>query len=631
MKLGLVIKITNEGVPGETFSINKEDVWARYTEDVRTPIKELTNFDGTEKVAYLARFLGKEGYLMCVIKARPEGSGRANDNTAAWIHVPAFVDVTSLTICSILKDVEVAISGEKGIDKQQLDSLFSQEYKTKDVQFPAVATIGSRNDSTYAVRYYNGDFKLYELLGPSVAQKEYGNYKGIIFIDEQQGITHTSQDVLDFEPKKICQYAPPTPIDGFTPCFPMQGKYQSFNKAIEVPEGGQVTIHWVKNGYAVVKKPFVAKDGPTCPKAALINPSEYKVIIKREHFHIYAPNGVPVPNADISIDGVTMIGDSMEISETSYNEGVTLVIRVKGLADNKREKEKLSQNMHINMEYHLYHYDFEIPLRDGEEKLGHASFSIETHHKLKHCPIEGYETEDDNLYESKRDVNLLCKSSDWKMKIKFFLYGVVSVIIAAILIVAYNALENYEFRLGWPPIKEIKHDPQSTLPQESDATVSQDTLKTDLQRAIEYLESSETWHKDSLDNFNSTRGLFEAMNDFNLDALKQKKEAGLSESEKFSEIVSLLNKYIISGKNPHIGKENFGGKYNRPTDNGINVENYQKWLKDDHSSYVAPTDVSDKPKEQRSNITGRKIIAPAPANPQGNVQTENTGNKRGRL
>ena len=152
MKLGLVIKITNEGVPGETFSVNKEDVWARYTEDVRTPIKELSNFDGTEKVAYLAKFLGKEGYLMCVIKARPEGSGRANDNTAAWIHVPAFVDITSLTICSILKDVEVAISGEKGIDKHLLDSLFSKEYNTKDVQFPAVATIASRNDSAYAVK-----------------------------------------------------------------------------------------------------------------------------------------------------------------------------------------------------------------------------------------------------------------------------------------------------------------------------------------------------------------------------------------------------------------------------------------------------------------------------------------------
>ena len=631
MKLGLVIKITNEGVPGETFSINKEDVWARYTEDVRTPIKELTNFDGTEKVAYLAKFLGKEGYLMCVIKARPEGSGRANDNTAAWIHVPAFVDVTSLTICSILKDVEVAISGEKGIDKQQLDSLFSKEYNTKDVQFPAVATIASRSDSTYAVRYYNGDFKLYELLGPSVAQKEYGNYKGIIFLDEQQGITHTSQDVLDFEPKKICQYAPPTPIDGFTPCFPMQGKYQSFNKAIEVPEGGQVTIHWVKNGYAVVKKSFVAKDGPTCPKAALINPSEYKVIIKREHFHIYAPNGVPVPDADISIDGVTMIGDSMEISETSYNEGVALVIRVKGLADNKREKEKLSQNMHINMEYHLYHYDFEIPLRDGEEKLGHASFSIETHHKLKHCPIEGYETEDDNLYESKRDVNLLCKSSDWKMKIKFFLYGVASVIVAAILTVAYNALDNYEFRLGWPPIKEIKHAPQSTLPQENDATVSQDTVKTDLQRAIEYLDASETWHKDSLNKYEATKGLFDALNDFNLDVLKQKEDAGLSNSGKFSEIVSLLDKYIISGKNPHIGKENFDGKYNSPTDKGVIVENYQKWLKEDHSPYVAPTEVSDKPKEQRSNITGRKKTAPGPANPQGSVQLENTGNKRGRI
>ena len=78
-----------------------------------------------------------------------------------------------------------------------------------------------------------------------------------------------------------------------------------------------------------------------------------------------------------------MMGDSMDISESSYNEGVRLLIRVQGLADYRKEKEKLSRNMQIYMEHHFYHYDFEIPLRDGEEKLGHASFSIETHQSIR--------------------------------------------------------------------------------------------------------------------------------------------------------------------------------------------------------------------------------------------------------
>lgn len=618
MKLGLVIKITNGGVPGETFSINKEDVWARYTEDVRTPIKELANFDGTERVAYLAKFLGKEGYLMCIIKARPEGSGRPKDNTAAWIHIPAFVDITSSTICSILKDVEVAISGEKGIDKQQLDSLFSQEYNTKDVQFSAVATIVSRNDSTYAVRYYNGDFKLYELLGPSIAQKEYGNYKGILFLDEQQGITSTSQYVLVFEPHKICQYAPPSPVDGFTPCFPMQDKYQSFNKAIEVPEGGQITIHWVKNGYAVIKKTFVAKDGPTCPNTALINPNEYKVIVRREHFHIYDPNSIPVTNADISIDGMTMMGDSMEISVSSYNEGVRLLIRAKGLADYRKENEKLSRNMQIFMGHHFYHYDFEIPLRDGEEKLGRASFSIETHHKLKHCPIEGYETEDYYLYESNRDVNRLCKSSDWKTKIKFFLYGVASVILVALLIVAYNALDNYEFQFGWPPFKKVslQYAEKWNNNDNNQDEVGADKMPVDsLTLAINYLNNNEVWNKDSLEIYPATRGLFDNLNEFNLSDVDSKYNPQLRTSSRFEQVRKALIDNSNKGYDPRIGKDANDGKYNSANDKLISISNYIDWLSKNHSKEVqkqekthktvTPQMGSEKPEQPKNN--GRKI------------------------
>lgn len=591
MKLGLVIKITNEGVPGESFSINKEDNWARYTEDVRTPIKELANFDGTERVAYLAKFLGKDGYLICVIKARPEGSGRPNDNTASWIHVPAFVDITSSTICSILKDVEVAISGEKGIDKQQLDSLFSQEYNTKDVLYSAVATIASRNDSTYAVRYYNGDFKLYELLGSAIAQKEYGNYKGIIFIDEQQGITHTSQKVLNFEPKKICQYAPPPQMDGFTPCFPLQDKYQSFNKAIETPEGGQVTIYWVKNGYAVIKKSFVAKEEPVCPNSALISPNEYKIIVRRDHFHIYDPNSIPVKNPDISIDGMPMTGDSMEILESSYNEGVRLLIRVKGLADYRNDKEKLSKNMQIIMGHHFYHYDFEIPLQGEEEKLGYASFSIETRHKLKHCPIQGYETEDLSLCESNRGVNQLIVNDNWKIKVKYFLYGIASVIVAGILYTGCRALENYEFQLGWPPFKEIqKNDNAETDDTNTDGN-TQGNMPTkeygddNLASAIMYLDNNAAWNKDSLNNFEATRGLFEDLNEFKYQRILDCYNNQLNQSSvKIQEIIAAFEVNNNNTWNPQHGKEANGGCYNSPDDNIIVVQNYIDWLSNEHSA-----------------------------------------------
>lgn len=629
MKLGLIIKITNEGVPGETFSINKDEGWARYTEDVRTPIKELINFDGTEKVAYLVKFLGKDGYLICIIKARPEGSGRANDNTAAWIHIPAIVDIPSSVICNILKDVENAISGEKGTNFEQLKTLFAQEYSTKDVLLSAVEAIVSKSDSFYAVRYYNGDFTLNELLGPSIAQQEYGKYKGIMFVDKKQGIEHNSKYELTFEPQRICRYEPPTLIDGFTPCFPLRDKYQPFNKTIEIPENSQVTIHWVKNGYAVIRKSFLAGESFQYPDSIKISPNEYKIIVKRDHFHIYNPNNAPVQNPEIIINGVLMDGDSMEISESVYNEGVCLHIRAKGLAD-YNEKEKLTRNMRIFMKHKYYHYDFEIPLYDGEEKIGKAPFFIETHHKLKHCPIKGYMTSDYSITD--RGTNKLYIEDGWKTKIKYFLSGVVSTIAVLLLIAAYNALDSYEFQFRWPPIKEIKHTQASNIwEQNNDQGQSTESANTDLTDAVKYLSNNEAWHKDSLNLYEATRGLFEELNSFDVSALEQRSSELINGSEKLSDLVSTLRKYIDDQKNPHIGKENNGGNYNSSDDNIINVGNYKKWLSEEHSPYVAPTDPVDKTKGQKSKITGEKKETSTVNVSTESGQQSQSGTKRGRL
>ena len=631
MKLGFLLQITQAGNPSDGFSVNKEDSWAHQASDVRTSIKVLNNYYGTEKVVYLVKFLGSLGYLICVIKASPEGSPRPDDNTAAWIFFPANIAISSDETIKILNAVEEAISQEKRTDYELLERIFGREYEANDVLISAVGSINSRNEANYAVRYYNADFTLNELLGTSIAQQEYGMYRGLILIDKNKDITHSSNFELNFEPKKICIFNPIPPADGFTPCFPVRDKYQPFNKAIEVPEGGQVTIHWVRNGYAIIKKTFIAKEGPVCPDSAHINPNEYKIIVSREHFHIYDPNNQPVLNPEISINGVLMDGDAMEISESIYNDGVRLIIRAKGLSDYRKDNEKLSSNMQIFMGHHFYNYDFEIPLRNEKEKIGYASFSIETNHKLKNCPIEGYETYDYNYYESNRGVNRLSKSSDLKLKIRYFVYGVTSVILSVFIFTMIGNLDNYEFQLGWPPIKRAASIQRYSTPQFTEDVIPEDPKTIELQRAIDYLEGNETWHKDSLNNFEATDSLFYALNDFNLDYLKQLKDSGLYKSAKFNDIVGTLSDYLDSGKDPHIGKENNEGKYNSPTDNGISVTNYKKWLSEKHSPYVAPTDVNNKSNEQKSKITGKKA-APVPTKPQTESgQQDKPANKRGKL
>lgn len=625
MKLGLLIKITNIGV-SEAYSINKNEEWARYAGDVRPAINTLNGFDGSGKSILLTKFLGGLGYMLCLIKARPEGSGRGGDNVSAWIHVPSNCELSNSEIVNLLFQVESAISASTGIDTESLKKLFDEERIVKEVMISATSRIVSNKSNGYAVRLYNnGEFNLKELLGSKLAQKEYSTYQGILFVDNQIGLTPLGT-ILDFEPKEIYTYAPLPPTDGFTPCFPSNGRYIPFDKAIEVPNGEQVTIHWYREGYSIIKKSFMAGDDAHYPQSVTITPVDYKIIVRRDYFHIYDPNSIPVTNADISIDGMTMMGDSMDISESSYNEGVRLLIRVKGLADYRKEKEKLSRNMQIFMGHHFYHYDFEIPLRDGEEKLGHASFSIETHHKLKHCPIEGYETEDYNLYESNRDVNRLSKSGDWKMKIKFFLYGVASVIIAALLIVAYNELDNYKFQLAWPPFKKVS---QQYTEKWNNNDNNQDEVGTDivpvdsLTLAINYLDRNEVWNKDSLEAYPATRGLFDDLNDFDVSNVTSKFETHLSGSSKLEQVKNALTDNSDKHYNPRIGKDANDGKYNPVNDKKISVPNYIDWLSKDHSKDIQKQEQPTTPSRIKE---GSKKVTPQIGNEKPE-QPKNNGRK----
>lgn len=462
MKLGFVLKITNEGVPGETFSINKKDSWARYTEDVRTPIKELVNFDGTEKVVYLVKFLGDIGYLICVIKARPEGSGRPNDNTAAWIFFPAIVNISSEETVKVLKTVEEAISGKKGTNFEQLKILFDHEYETNNVLISAVGIICSRTDSTYTIRYFNGDFTLYELLGNYIAQQEYSNYKGIILIDKTMGIKHSSNSELNFEPRQICTYNPISHIDGFTPFIFANNQCIPFEKSLEVPIGTPITIYWKKNGYGIIKKTFVAEHNSIYPETAKINQKDYKIIIPKKLFYVIDPDGIPVNQFNVSINHHMMEGNTMEVSEANYQQGLTISIDAKGFNEWKETVANLplDKQKTVKLSKQTFHYEFAIPVYDEEKKNNETIVIVETFHKLNSSPIKGYSLEGIRIQDGVGRVNRLIIDDKIFPKLRYIAYGFVLCIFIQLMYAGYNALENYEFKIGWPPIKEKNRFPK---------------------------------------------------------------------------------------------------------------------------------------------------------------------------
>lgn len=636
MKLGLIIQNVSEGIQ-DALSRNIDNYWARSVEDLRLPVEGLDCFKGTGKTVIFAKFLGTSGYFLAIVKAAPAGSLRPNDLTVAWIHIPALCDISNVEICEVLNRVEKAISAPYGIDENDLNQVFSKEYDENSVQISAVGTIISKSGAGYAVRFYsNSDYTLKELLGNTIAQEEYSNYSGIFFIDAMSGIT-SKYPTLDFAPKTICTFLPPMPTDGFTPYFYTKERYVKFNKTIEVPVGKMVTIYWLKQGYSMIPKTFIAKDdNGNCIEAANITPNDYYKEVPRSSFNVCSSDGNPIRDYDIFINGKKCVGDPIQIPHAIYEQGLTLSIYAPGFSEWKKSNVHLAflLKSRIVMENQSYHYEFQIPAYDGEERLGNARVILDTKKELKDSPIKGYSLYYEVIQEGEDCSNPISYKDDIYYKLKYIGIGVGVCILALLAYAGVVAMDDYEFQFGWPPFVKTATTANTGSTTSDNGKEEPDThtiedytggVNTDSINAVAYLDANTTWHRDSLEAYATTRGMFDELNEFNGEALKRRYDKNLSASKKFSEVVRALDENSLKGFNPHNGKEDRDGNYNTPTDKGINVNNYIKWLSVQHPRTNGSAGAgggeksgtqtgNNQRKTQNSKITGDKSPAPSGSN-----------------
>jgi hypothetical protein len=601
MKLGLILKITNGG-ESETFSINKQEAWARYASDARTAIKELQGFDGSDKTVYLLKFLGSIGYLLSVIKSRPEGSGRPNDNTAAWIFFPSAAVVSATEMEQVLEKVEEAISESKGVDNAKLEETFSTDYATKNVLVSAVGTISSAAEGNYALRYYNGDYNLNELLGENLAQSEYARYKGVFFAENNSGIRISTNGVLSFEPKQFITISPLKSVGGFVAGFSLPKGFAKFDKDIELATGTQITIEWRKENYAPIVKQFTAGIDNTA--SLEIKDTERFVRIQRSWFKVQDSHGISIQKASVSINHRLITGDYLDIAESLLpKNGIPVDIQANGYEDSHKMLQKIPTNMVVELHHRVYESEYIVPIYDGEKHICDAKLTVSAKQRISKSPLKGYEIE---------HPNILVYSVGFMSKFKTFVYGFISCLLVILLYVGAQAMEEYEFQFGWPPFKHIvQQESEDNNPDDGDVEgTPSDSIKN------HYLDTSKSWNKDSLDAHEETMGLFDELNEFKLDALKNRIAEKKLSSQNLQNIVDALQRNYDNGYDPHIGKMSNGGNYNNLSDKTINIDNYIKWLSIQHKEPthedkpVTDTDKKETSKVSTSSkITGKKTKA----------------------
>lgn len=579
-KLGIVIQAANQGNQ-EIFQRNKEQSWANSIHELRKPMNGLTfSKDDTEPAIYV-EFLGEKGYLLALVFS---DRARDADNATVWVHVPAGCNISSAETVEVIEQIkEVAKTGNFK-SNPIFDEIADKTYQDKGVLVPAVSTICSApKASKYGVRRLS-NFTLKELFGNNIAQHEYAKYKGIFLLNQSVGFGNDFEE-LGAELKKVRTLQAPKSQEGFEPYIDVAGKDVPFTQAVEFPDGADVHIEWRKEGYkSISKEPKVTAKEEDFQNSIKIDASKdnYKEV-HLDNIKVYDSDGNLITNFKVWRKGLPQEDRSIYVPTRGKSQ---ITIKAEEYEDKDVTLKELTSDKGIKLEKKLHHYRFAL---EGSKE----EYILTTQRRLTKSPIKGYSADDDI---SEKGVNKLSYDGIWQ-KVMYFGIGFGACLLAVGLYVGWNVfVMDREFKF------EDKQAAGVTATQDEDFTLTD----TDMQKAFNYLESNDTWHKDSLDRFDATRGLFGELNEFEVNKIKDR-NATLN-NDKLGKIVEALEQ-IPADSRPGT----HDGKYNAKDDKQININNYINSI---NNTATPQSQATPSVPQQNDVPTQAPAPDPAPASPR---------------
>lgn len=582
-KLGIVVQAANQGNQ-DIFQKNKEEGWAKSIDDLRIPMGGLAfSNDDTEPAIYI-KFLGEKGYLLALVFT-DRGGSRSGDNTTVWVHVPAACDISNTETVEVIEQIKEIAKTGNFVSSPIYDKIAGKTYPDKGVLLPAVSTICSDpKASKYGVRRLS-DFTLQELLGNNIAQQVYAKYKGIFLLNKSVGFGNNFEELGAEEPKEVRTLQAPKSQEGFEPYIVVAREDVPFTKAVEFSDGADVCIKWKKEDYKAISKPAkVTAKEEDFQKIIKIDASKdiYKEV-HRDNIKVSGSDGNSIANFEVWLN---RLPEDRKIFYVPTRRECKITIKADEYEDKDVTLKELTSDKGIKLEKKQYTYRFAL---EGSKE----EYILTTQRRLTKSPIKGYSADDDI---SEKDVNHLSYDSILQ-KIMYFGIGFGACLLAVGLYVGWNVfVMDRELKFV------DKQEAGQTATQDEDFTPTD----TDMQKAFNYLESNDTWHKDSLDRFDATRGLFDELNEFEVNKIKDR-NATLN-NDKLGKIVEALEQ-IPADSRPGT----HDGKYNTKDDKQININNYINSI----TNTATPQSQTTPSVPQQNDVpTQAPAPDPAPASPR---------------
>ena len=599
--IGIAIQRTANGA--EEPLILNEGNWTSHVIDVR-PL--LVKIKGIEDGTQLLRFMSftDDGCLLTLARMI---AGRGGDNIAAWIYIPATIEISGKEVRHIMDIAGQTILATR-LDTTELERICNQSYASCTnaiCKFSAGEKI--------AFRYYN-EAILDDLLGPYRYQTYYDDYRFIFLFDSNSGISLANPlegvDLSEYANERPSILIPPT-SKALREHFGYDVQLQladgkPFDKPVNLKKDNNIKLLFVRKDHLPIIYSFTKTTQAIDQQfpLKLIKPTDliwqipfsYSEILlcneekepikddKAADFLIKVNNTELLPNEEIGIDARTIKKSTIEVISKSplyqsfKNEATDLSFRpVKIVIPYYRENKKIK-----------------IITRDGSE--ADLEFKAISANKNNDSPLKGFilDREGKLIYDSLRPI---------KYRIQGFLGAAAISIICMLFIWSLQKNESNQQLPVEPYSVGQVSDQRDIDSQFADQTKLTDVSEYQTQaineyeseennnkteytyeQAIKYLDDNKVWKRSEMEQYPTLQGLFDDMNKFKLQDLTEKWKQKLILSDEFKKIAEVAARNIRKGRNPASGKH--APYYNKPDDEAISVLNYINWLDQDRNEPV---------------------------------------------
>ena len=584
------------------FNINPSEEVTRHVRELRQEVRKV-KYDSTEKNIFFYVSTISSGTFLTIIRTIPSAPV---DHLAAWIYIPNELVIDAETLESIVNITMRKISGERVTqeDVARLRELFATEYMT-EAEVPLLTA--SNSSAQIGWRSYNGNtgVTLRDLLGKGLFQVPYLDYNGVFFVDKDLEITVQGADLTG------------TPIMGPAVIMPTEKSPENFvahvfghpaDKPIRATIDTNIPVVWKQAGFDDVVKEEVV----TSPEFHLSMPDTSRSTkeISPASFQIAAQSGTTqLKDCKITVNGFE-VSEKPHRFTTAELTSAQVVVNCEGYAPfSGRKNLAMSTRTLIRLQERTKVYNFEMPVKSAD--LGApVRFKIFSKKPISGSPLEGYVTSESEVLEGETRVNhLVYVPSPIPLNNKLVYIGAGLLIglifgwitacgggssketskeeteqtevaettpettttdgLDSLTLAKLNSLFDYQQK----KTEYITVGSQNKEKEKAEEAEPQQDMSKVSKESISYLDKNKTWRKDELEKQPGLSGLYDDLNNFNLDRITTEWADKLSDSKSFRDLV----KYAKNGQNPKKRDKCLakGSTFNDSSSSEINLQQYK--------------------------------------------------------